>query len=93
MLPYGIVFCSYFSDFLDREQSKENDITLLIILFGPVGHSRPLTGQLYLTAFTIALKKELRIRVLDKILVKKVFLNKRWEETEQLGELYKEELA
>jgi len=62
-------------------------------LFGPLGHSRPVTGQLYLTVFTIALKKEIRIRILDKILVKKVFLNKRWDETEQLRELCKEELA
>ena len=93
MLPYGITFCFYFSDFLDRERLKENHITLLIILFVPLGHSRPVTGQLYLTAFTTALKKELRIRILDKILVKKVFLNKRLEETEQMRELYKEELA
>jgi len=31
--------------------------------------------------------------ILDKILVRKMFLNKRWEETEQLRELYEVELA
>jgi hypothetical protein len=67
----------YSSDFLDKE----------------IKIKRKSVNFAHYFVWSYALRKELRIMILDKILVRKIFLNKRWEETEQLRGLYEVELA